>query len=120
MLRFLDAEQKITLERMINHSLEDVANYFKVSVSTVRTYIADVQTREDRYEDIWNYIVDTGEQWTEDYPSGLHSGEVSAIYNIYTDIQDSNYDLWSTIASAIELYRASEEYRNFEFRKDKI
>jgi hypothetical protein len=120
MLRFLDEEQKTTLERMINHSLEDVANHFKVSVSTVRTYIADVQTREDRYEDIWNYIVDTGEQWTEDYPSGLHSGEVSAIYNIYEDIQDSNYDLWSTIANAVESYRASEEYRNFEFRKDKI
>ena len=120
MLVLLNEDEKLAIERAINTALTEVAEQFDVSVNSVREYIAAEENKQDRYQDIWNYVVDCGEQWTEDYPEGIHSGEVAAIYIIYEDIEDSNYDLWSTIAGAIEIYKTSDGYKNFEFRKETL
>ena len=66
MLVLLNEEEKLAIERAINTALAEVAEQFDVSVNSVREYIAAEENKQDRYQDIWNYVVDCGEQWTED------------------------------------------------------
>lgn len=108
-------------EAKINELFEGIYKDFGfVSVEDMKDFIFRRKEREYRMEDIWSQIENTGEEWSEDYPEGIHSGEVSEIFKYFEKYEDSNFDLWTNIDNAIDRYKKSEAYKNFEFRKGKI